>query len=290
MRKRYWVSTLVVFLFSLAAIYPIVYIFANSFMSSGEILARYGEEITSVNGQDFISNGVHFVDFGLIPHAFSLEQYRILFFESPGYLRMFWNSVLILVPILLGQCLIAPIGAFGFENLRWRYKEAVYFTYIVIMLMPSQILLVPNFIVAGWLNLRDSYWAIILPALFHPLGFFLIRQQLKGFPRECTEAASLDGAGPWAIYWHIVFPNLSSVISAMTVLLFAEYWNIIDQAIVFLDKVYDNPLSVYLGQVVDGDPGTFFAVAVFYLIPALLVFVLGQDYLTEGIELSELKM
>lgn len=157
------------------------------------------------------------------------------------------------------------------------------------MLMPTQITLVPNFVVAGWLNIRESYLAIILPAMFHPLGVFLLRQQLKNFPKECMEAAFLDGAGPWQAYRSIVRPNLTSVVAAMLVLLFADNWNIIDQAVVFLKELYDYPLSVYLGQAVQGDPGTFFAVSVFYLIPSLLVFLLGQDYLTEGIALSSVK-
>lgn len=289
MQKRRVFSTAVICLAALAAVFPIVFIFANSFMSGSEIASRYGAEITEANAGDFSSHGIHFVRFGLIPEEPSLEQYRGLLFQSPGYLRMFWNSVLIIVPVLLGQCVLAPLAAYGLDNIRWKYKETLYFIYIIVMLMPTQILLVPNFIVAGWLNIRDSYLAIILPAVFHPLGVFLLRQQLKGFPKECAEAAALDGAGAWVTYRRIVRPNLSSVVAAMLVLLFADNWNIIDQAVVFLKETYDNPLSVYLGQVVEGDPGMFFAVSFFYLIPALLVFLMGQDYLTEGIALSSVK-
>lgn len=258
-------------------------------MSGEEIVSRYTAEVTEANQGDFTSSGIHFVRFGLIPEQPTLEQYRELLFNSPEYLRMFWNSVLLVVPVLVGQCILAPLAAYALENMRWRYKEAVYFAYIIVMLMPTQILLVPNFIVAGWLHIRESYLAIILPALFHPLGVFLIRQQLKNFPKECMEAASLDGAGVFRTYWYIVRPNLSSVLAALLVLLFADNWNIVDQAVVFLKQTYDNPLSVYLGNVVTGDPGMFFAVSVFYLIPALLVFFLGQDYLTEGIALSGVK-
>ena len=78
--------------------------------------------------------------------------------------------------------------------------------------------------------------------------------------------------------------------AALTVLLFADNWNIVDQAVVFIRKTYENPLSVYLANVVSEAPGIFFAVSVFYLIPALLVFFLGQDHLIDGVVLSELKV
>lgn len=289
MKKGRFIATAFVILAAIVAVFPILFTIAGSFMSGEEIVSRYTAEITVANQGDFTSSGIHFVRFGLIPEQPTLEQYKNLLFNSPQYLRMFWNSVLLVVPVLMGQCVLAPLAAFGLENIRWKYKEAIYFTYIIVMLMPTQILLVPNFIVAGWLHIRESYLAIILPALFHPLGVFLVRQQLKGFPKECLEAAQLDGAGAYQAYRYIVRPNLVSAVAALAVLLFADNWNIVDQAVVFLKNTFDNPLSVYLGNVVTGDPGMFFAVSVFYLIPALLVFFLGQDYLTEGIALSGVK-
>lgn len=289
MKQKHILPMAVIAIAAFAAVFPIIFIFANSFMDGQEIVSRYTADVTESNANDFISHNIHFVRFGLLPEQPTLGQYRQLFLESPGYLRMFWNAVLLVLPVLLGQCVIAPLAAYGLENMKWKYKEAIFFLYIIVMLMPTQILLVPNFIVAGWLNIRESYLAIILPALFHPLGVFLIRQQLKSFPKECMEAAALDGAGPWKTYWYVVRPNLSSVVAALIVLLFADNWNIVDQAVVFIKSTFDNPLSVYLGNVVTGDPGMFFAVSVFYLVPALLVFLLGQDYLTDGIALSSVK-
>ena len=289
MAKRRILPTAFLAVAALVGVFPIVFTIASSFMSGAEIADRYTAEITETNAGDFISSGIHFVRFGLIPEQRTLDQYKELLLNSPDYLRMFWNSVLLVVPVLIGQCILAPLAAFGIENLRWRGKEAIYFAYIIVMLMPTQILLVPNFIVAGWLGIRENYLAIILPAMFHPLGVFLVRQQLKNFPKECLEAAQLDGAGAYQAFRYIVRPNLTSVVAALAVLLFADNWNIVDQAVVFLKNTFDNPLSVYLGGVVSGDPGMFFAVSVFYLIPALLVFFLGQDYLAEGIALSGVK-
>ena len=280
---------LIVALSAFIAVFPIFFTLMNSFMSEQEILDRYTKEITESNAADFVANGLHYVRFGLFPEKFTLGQYHKLLTTGPEYFRMFWNSVLLIVPILLGQCLIAPLAAYAFEEMRFKGKEVIYFTYLIVMLMPTQILLVPNFIVADWLGIRDSYLAIILPAMFHPLGVFLVRQQLKAFPKECGEAARIDGADEWNVYTKIVRPNLNSVVAAFFVLLFADNWNIIDQAVVFIDSTYRMPLSVFLGNVVSQAPGIFFAVSVFYMIPALLVFAFGQDYLAQGIDLSSLK-
>lgn len=271
------------------AVFPVFFTLINSFMPGQEILNRYTKDVTDSNPAGFVNNGLHYVRFGLFPNKITLEQYKQLLTQGPEYFRMFWNSIILIVPILLGQCLIAPLAAYAFEGMRSRGKEVIFFTYLIVMLMPTQILLVSNFIVAGWLGIRNSYLAIILPAMFHPLGVFFVRQQLKSFPKECSEAARIDGAGEWSVYTKIIRPNLNSVVAAFFVLLFADNWNIIDQAVVFINSTYGQPLSVFFGNVVTQDPGIFFAVSVFYMIPALLVFAFGQDYLAQGIGLSSLK-
>ena len=106
------------------AIFPVLFVISNSFMSSAEIISRYSAEILPANEEDFASRGVHFVRVGLLPERFDLGQYRELFLKSPGYLRMFWNSVAIVIPVLLGQTILAPLTAYGFERVMWKHKEA----------------------------------------------------------------------------------------------------------------------------------------------------------------------
>ena len=105
---------------------------------------------------------------------------------------------------------------------------------MIVMLMPLQLTLVPNYLVANWLGIQNSSLAIILPAMFQPLGVFLIRQQIQDFPQETLEAARLDGASEYRIYRSIVKPNLSSAIAAALILIFIDNWNIVDQAVIFL--------------------------------------------------------
>ena len=118
---------------------------------------------------------------------------------------------------------------------------------------------------------------------------FLIRQQIQDFPQETLEAARLDGASEYRIYRSIVKPNLSSAIAAALILIFIDNWNIVDQAVIFLREPYQQPLSVYLCQILEEQPDIFYAASVFYAVPVLLIFLMGQDYLIQGISMSGVK-
>lgn len=121
------------------------------------------------------------------------------------------------------------------------------------------------------------------------IGVFLIRQQIQDFPQETLEAARLDGASEYRIYRSIVKPNLSSAIAAALILIFIDNWNIVDQAVIFLREPYQQPLSVYLCQILEEQPDIFYAASVFYAVPVLLIFLMGQDYLIQGISMSGVK-
>lgn len=283
-KKRKIFLSIIMLLCAVTTLLPVIFVFTNSFMSAGEINSRYAKE-EIVNEEPVI----HYVEISFIPKTFTLDQYKRLFFTDPNHLRFFWNSVILIVPILVGQCVISPMAAYGFEYMNWKYKEVLFFFYIVIMLLPLQLLMVPNFVVAGWLGIRESYLGIILPAMFHPLGVFLIRQQIKGFPKEALEAARLDGAGEFQVFRQVVRPNMSSVIASLAILLFADNWNMIDQALVFIDDYYSQPMSVLLTEIADLNPQIFFVVSCFFMTPAVIVFLYGKDELIEGISLSSLK-
>lgn len=149
-----------------------------------------------------------------------------------------------------------------------------------------QVLLVPHYIMANLFGTNNTLLAIILPALFNPFGVFLIRQQIKGFPYECIEAARIDGANDWHLFMKIVLPNLAPIVASLSILTFAEYWNVVDQAVVFLKNPYTEPLSAYLSRLIQGNDGMIFATSAFYLFLAIIVFMIGQEYLAKGVSLS----
>ncbi len=251
---------------------PIIFTISNSFMGDLEIVSRCAKDITQYNATDLTVGNMHFVNIGFFPNSPTISSYLNVF-NNPKYLKAYLNSIKIVVPILMGQCIISPLAAYAFEYSKWKYKEILFFIYILIMLMPLQVLLVPNYLVADWLGLVDTHWAIILPAIFNPIGVFIIRLQLKGFPKECIEAAQNNGASHFQAFKYIVLTNIKPAIAILIVLIFTEYWNVIEQALVLLKNSDLNPLSIYLSQIVDKNLGVFFATSCLYLIPVFLIFL-----------------
>ena len=280
----------VLLLLSAFFLVPIVFTFTNSFMSAFEVANRYSVHFSLYNGGLEGCEGIHFAEISFAPLMATLEPYSKLLFESPHYLGLFFNSIAITVPIVLGQLIIAVPAAYAFEMHRFRFKESIFFVYIVIMLLPLQVTIVPNFIVSEWLHINGSYWPIILPAVFSPFGVFLVRQSLKGMPYEYIEAAKIDGAGVFQIFGRIILPIIKPAVAALSILTFVEYWNVVDQAVVFISKSVREPLSVYLSRMT-GEDGMhmIFAASCFYMLPSVLVFLYGQEYMVEGIQLSGIK-
>lgn len=193
LRKRILLG--VIGLLALFYIFPLIVTFASSFMSQDEVSRNYS------SFGDILHPGEKFVDMRLIPEMVTLSQYKELLVESPVYLNMFWNSMKIVVPVVLGQLAVSSMAAYAFTVLRFKGKEAVFFLYIIVMLLPLQVTLMPNYLMAGWLGIQDSYLAIILPGIFNPFGTFLLRQSMKMIPEAYMESARIDGAGHFRIFF-----------------------------------------------------------------------------------------
>lgn len=259
---------------------PLIITFTNSFMSSTEVERNY-----NVSGMEEGS----YVDMNLIPEKVALSQYAELLFDSPVYLNMFWNSVKITVPIVVGQIIVSTLAAYAFTVLKFKGKELLFFLYIIVMLLPLQVTLMPNYIVADWLGITDSYLAIILSGIFNPFGVFLLRQFMKSLPDTYLEAAKIDGAGHGTIFISIILPMIKPGIAATAMLTLLDYWNLVDQAIIFIQDSEKQPLSTFLAQINNGDIGLAFAGSCFYAVPMLLVLLYGQEHLKQGIAITGIK-
>lgn len=283
-RKIVKVSLVTLFAACFAVLFlmPIVLTITNSFMSASEISANYGQVFatTDTGGKVYISERVNLK---FIPDLVSFSQYITVFFKSPEYLLKFWNSVILVVPIVGFQLLVAMGASFGFTRYRGRIKEMIFFVYIILMLMPYQVTLVPNYLVSDWLHILDTNWAIWLPGVFSPFAVFLLTKYMRRIPVSVMEAAQIDGAGEWQIFQKICMPLCKGAMCSVAILIFIDYWNMVEQPLILLSDPEKHPLSVFLSKINAGEIGLAFAVATIYMVPPILVFLYGEDYLVEGI-------
>jgi len=186
----------------------------------------------------------------------------------------------------LGQLAVASIAAYGFTRWRGKVSDVIFFSYVILMLMPYQVTLVPNYLVSDWLKILNTRWAIILPGTFAPFSVFLLTKSMRRIPRSLLEAAKLDGSSEWQIFKNICLPQCRSALYSIAILVFIDYWNMVEQPLILLDEAALQPLSVYLSTINAGEIGLAFAVATIYMIPSLLLFLHGEEYLVEGIAQS----
>ena len=190
------------------------------------------------------------------------------------------------VPIVIGQIIVAAGASYCFARNRSKLSNAIFFIYIILMLMPYQVTLVPNYLVAEWLHLLDTRWSIILPGIFAPFAVFILAKFMRRIPTAVVEAAKLDGANEFQIFTRIFMPLCKGTIYSVAILVFIDYWNMVEQPLIMLSDSVTHPLSVFLSKVNTSDAGLAFAVATVYMIPTLLVFLYSEDYLVEGIAYS----
>ena len=288
MKKKAWrvfkiaIATAIAASFAILFLMPIVLTISNSFMSATEISANYGSVFATneTGGKVYISEKVNLK---FIPDMVSFSQYITVLFKSPEYLLKFWNSVILVAPIVLFQLLVASLASYGFARYTGKLRQIVFFVYIILMLMPYQVTLVPNYLVSEWLNLLDSYWAIWLPGIFSPFAVYLLTKFMRRIPTSVIEVAQIDGAGEWQIYRRICMPLCKGALCSAAILVFIDYWNMVEQPLILLSDEERYPLSVFLSRINAGEIGLAFAVATIYMVPSLLVFLYGEEYLVDGI-------
>ncbi|MCQ2532738.1 MAG: carbohydrate ABC transporter permease [Saccharofermentans sp.] len=273
------------------ALIPIFFTFLNSFMSSAEIKDNYGVIFQSLSGHN--SSGGQYLSktpsLKMVPQYVTIDQYKDLLLMSPTYLLKFWNSIILVVPIVFGQMVVACLASYSFARYRMKRREVLFFSYIILMLMPFQVTLVPNYMIADKLGILNTNWAIILPGVFSTFAIFLLTKYMRQIPSAYIEAAKLDGASEWQIFTQIALPTCKSAIFALTILLFIDYWNMVEQPLVLLTDAEKQPLSVFLSQINEAEIGIAFAASALYMIPPLLIFLWGEEYLVEGISRSGVK-
>lgn len=268
---------LLLLLFAILEISPVVFLAAGALMDSREIIDLIGP---------ILSDQKSYASWRLLPRYPTMKNLVGLLFDSPEFFQMFWNSVKITAGILAGQLFIGTPAAWGLARYSFRGKKGIYFLYIVMMMMPFQVTMLSEYLVLDHLHLLDSHAAVILPGIFSTFSVFIMYRFFCGIPESVLEAARLDGAGEFRIFLQMGIPlGASGIISAM-VLSFLECWNMIEQPMTFLTTKSLWPLSLFLPQITDSNAGLSLIASLAALVPAVFVFLAGQDYLEQGIAFS----
>lgn len=288
MRKTLLAAVLAVL--AVLFVFPIALTLTQSLMSEKEITMN----LAPVSGGESSHSAdpraeSDYVRLKWIPDRVTLSQYYYVLVKQPQFLFMFWNSVILTVPIIAGQIAVSALAGYAFSQLRFRMREPLFFIYIVTMLMPFQVTLVPNFIIADRLGLLNSYLAIIFPGIFGAFGVFLLRQFMGYIPYAYIEAARIDGCNQLQIFLRIVMPLCKPGIAALAMLLFIDNWNMVEQPLIFLQDAAKQPLSVYLSVIGEGERGIAFAACAIYMMPMILLMLYAENHLVEGIQLSGIK-
>ena len=265
--------------FAVIFLLPTVLTITNSFMSEAEIQSNYGMIFSTTSG-GYVSETVNLK---FIPDKVTLSQYITGLIKSPDYLLKFWNSVILVAPIVVFQVLVASVAAYSFTRWRGKIRSGIFFFYVILMLMPYQVTLVPNYLVSQWLGIINTRWSIILPGIFAPFSVFLLTKYMRRIPYSLIEAAKVDGAGEWEIFTRICMPQCRAAIVSVAILVFIDYWNMVEQPLILLQDADSQPLSVFLSSINSGEIGLAFAMATVYMVPSLLIFLAGEEYLVEGI-------
>lgn len=277
------IITIIISFFAFLFVLPIILTITNSFMAKTEINANYGA-VFNIGSADN-SNSIVFekVNLKFIPDMVSFEQYITVLFKSPDYLFKFWNSVILVIPIVIGQVLVSVCAAYGLSRVRRRWKDVVFFIYIILMLMPYQVTLVPNYLVSQFLNILNTRWAIWLPGIFSPFAVYILTKYMRRIPKSLIESAEIDGCNEFMIFSNIAFPLSKGSMASVGILLFIDYWNMVEQPKILLADENLHPLSVFLSKITDGEIGLAFAVASIYMFLPLFIFLYGEKTLVEGI-------
>lgn len=227
----------------------------------------------------------------LIPTDPSLEAYAQLFAERP-FARVVLNSLGIAAVTTLVQLFTSATAAYAFSRLPFRGRGVVFAVYLATMMIPLQVLIVPLFVELRTFGLINTYLGALLPTFASAFGIFLLRQAVNQVPRELDEAATLDGAGHFRIFFSVILPNIRPALATLTVFAFMGSWNSFLWPLVVLRSPELHTLPVALaalqGQYVT-QWDIVMAGSVVSVLPMLALYVFAQKYVIQGVASSGLK-
>lgn len=229
----------------------------------------------------------------LWPAYWEWGNYQRLLAQAPMGLYL-WNSIFVSVVTTIGYVLFSAMAGYAFSRLHFPYKNTVFFFFLVTMMVPPQVNIVPLFFMMKTFHWIDTYWALIVPGLFGAFGVFMLRQWFNGLPKELEEAARMDGCNPWQIFYRIALPLATPALSALAIFIFINTWNSFMWPLIVTnsDAIRTLPVGIATlkGSFRDTTDWTvLMAAATVSIIPVVIVFLIGQKQFMKGIMAGGLK-
>lgn len=259
---------------------PVLFLVTGSLMGDGEAKAYLGPVLFDAEG---------FATWRLLPRYPTLRNVVGLLLDSPEFFTMFWNTMKLSAATIVGQLVFAVPGAWGLARYEFPGRKLIYKLYVILMLLPFQVVMLPEYLVLDRLGLLDTLAAIVLPAVFSTFSVFLMYRFFTEIPEEIICAARVDGAGELQIFVWIGLPLGASGIFSALFLQFLECCSMIEQPVAFLKEKTAWPLALYLPEIEASQTGLAFTASLAALLVPLLLFWMGKDYLEAGIATAALK-
>ena len=219
---------------------------------------------------------------------FTLRYYYEVFVGGSQYLFRFWKSIGLSLCIAIGQVAVSALAGYSFAKYQFPGKHILFFVLMILMILPLQVTLMPNYIVLEKVNILNTYASLALPAIILPLGTFILTQSFRAIPNSVIEAARLDGCKLPGLLLRVVMPMSQNALVCVFLLSFLDAWNMVEQPIVYLKSGYDYPLSVFLTRMDGQNLGVLCTCGVLASLPVVLLFLYYDQKLTEGVTMTQL--
>lgn len=267
-----WVLTVVMLILGIACIYPFLFMVSSSFKPSGDVLST---------------------PLQLIPKNFTLRNFDTLFNNQYyDFFRWYWNTIVMTGLTLLLKLLVITITAYGFAKIKFPGRDAIFLVLLAALMIPSDIMIMPRYIIFKQLHILNTMWSLILPAAVDVYFVFLLRQAFVAVPEALSEAARIDGCGHVTIYRRIIFPLCMPQISTMLLFSFVWSWNDYMGPYLYISDINKQMISVGIKLFASGqaqDYGAQMAGTTLVLVPVIFAFFLCQKYFVEGITSGAVK-
>jgi multiple sugar transport system permease protein len=242
-----------------------------------------------------LKRGVHAFDLppAWLPTEWHFQNFLTLFQSNVPFAIFLGNSVEIASAVTLAQLFTCSLAGYAFAHLRFRWREGLFGLLLTSLMMPIQVTVVPLFLMMSALNLVDTHWAVMLPLATNAFGIFLMRQFFLTLPRELIEAARIDGATQFTIFWRVALPLAKPPLAALAIITFTNTWNSYFLPLVFLNSWEKMTLPVGMFALSNvygsGNVSVIMAAVGLAVCPLLILFLVAQRHIISGMVGSAVK-